>query len=853
MWEGINGFDSEGWAEEETVFKTWDPAAASELSRMTIVRSHLPVVNVRHLPSEAFKTGHVQETQSGSRPGDERMSRSPSQDDEKADHNANEVVEITDEEPSADGRGDIHHVPSITQNPKHSNGTNLHSSASHTSESDTPEHFHHGDLPQELILLMEQWTVQRGTKAPLPCSRRSGSWEKWFHRNEKGYNYVFRQVTGDKVTVRLVRLNSSFDGYTNRVVLVAEGPKFAPSLIRAQKRIRGGVWYRVWKGIRAEGNDGFEPAPAIVKAAPDAIEGIIAKLRGRPTQDDKNADHIMTGAIEFMNEESSADERDDTEHDPITPQNATHTSNKALQTASTSRLRPDDPQYFRQDLPAELKLLMGQWIIRHGTKEPFPCALNYSNREKWFKNDKGYDYDFRHINGNKVAPRVFKLGNFLGGHEGKAVIVAEGRNFDPCILRFPRQLQSPYGVGVFYHVWKGIRAKGDDGFDPGTPILKGAPIAIDGMLEYFRTRPIPEDIAKSLPPKHRKITLQYRKDVQKTSKREQGNVTYYPTRQPTNDPIADALPQKCEDLIQEWLRAHPEQGYGTLPCATTSADTFLNHGHGSGTPMIWKYKDGRSLQAQMYNLPSSSRPGKSLLRKRVIIVRGDNFGPCIVAHKPGPDATSLKGAAKIWLGVRGNKHGFEPGVSVYKTYAGDKQPTNGPRVPTPPYQRFHADDPEDDSSSGPRVKRNRPDLDAGRHCSTLAAPNLEPKEGVSRGVSAVPLRTLRPHLMHNLVCLFYAPDKPAPRIRLFNACDTPQKLFAQAMAGELFDPSEKSKSGSRVLRIRFGKSTPTPLVLVEGDENDFEALLEGVASSGCFTERKDAIEGSGSIEVRAAG
>ena len=161
--------------------------------------------------------------------------------------------------------------------------------------------------------------------------------------------------------------------------------------------------------------------------------------------------------------------------------------------------------------------------------------------------------------------------------------------------------------------------------------------------------------------RQKKVTLQYSKGIQKASEREHGNVTCHPTVPPTNDPNADALPQECEDLIEEWLRAHPGQDYGTLPCATTSADNFLNHAHSSGAPMSWKYKDGRPLQAQMYNLPSYTRPGKAPKRKRVIIVRGKNLGPWIVAHTPGPNKTSLKGAAKIWLGVRGDKHGFETG------------------------------------------------------------------------------------------------------------------------------------------------------------------------------------------------
>ena len=42
-------------------------------------------------------------------------------------------------------------------------------------------------------------------------------------------------------------------------------------------------------------------------------------------------------------------------------------------------------------------------------------------------------------------------------------------------------------------------------------------------------------------------------------------------------------------------------------------------------------------------------------------------------------------------------------------------------------------------------------------------------------------------------------------------------------------------------------------MLVEDGGDDFEALLEGVASSGWFTERNGGIEGSGSTEIRAVG
>ena len=180
MWEGINGFDPEGWAKEETVLKTWDSAAASELSRRNIVRSHLPVISVRYLLSEAFRTGQFQKPQADSHPADESMSKLPSEDDERAEHNVTEVIGITDEESSADERDDVRHGPSMSHDVERSNRTISQPAASHKPEPDDPQHFRQEDLPRELVLLMEQWTIQRGTKEPLPCAlnirmRKNGS------------------------------------------------------------------------------------------------------------------------------------------------------------------------------------------------------------------------------------------------------------------------------------------------------------------------------------------------------------------------------------------------------------------------------------------------------------------------------------------------------------------------------------------------------------------------------------------------------------------------------------------------------------------------------------------------------
>ena len=208
--------------------------------------------------------------------------------------------------------------------------------------------------------------------------------------------------------------------------------------------------------------------------------------------------------------------------------------------------------------------------------------------------------------------------------------------------------------------------------------------------------------------------------------------------------------------------------------------------------MLWKYKDGRRLQAKLYILPLSSRPGSLQMRKRVIIVRGKDIGPRIVAPRPGADATVLKGAAKIRLGLDGgDQYGLEKGISVFNEYATGARVTNVPRIPTPPYDRSHADGSQQEKLSRPPTKRLRPDLDSFKYLSSAWPTQLKAAMAVPRKSSVMALLSLRPNLLHKLVCFFYASDQPAPRFRLFNACDTPQKLFAQATAGELFDPPRR--------------------------------------------------------------
>ena len=114
---------------------------------------------------------------------------------------------------------------------------------------------------------------------------------------------------------------------------------------------------------------------------------------------------------------------------------------------------------------------------------------------------------------------------------------------------------------------------------------------------------------------------------------------------------------------------------------------------------------------------------------------------------------------------------------------------------------------------------------------------------------------LWPHLQSHLVCLFYSysPANPAPRARLFAACDTVQKLFAQAMAGGVFADEQdnpKGRSSAKVLGVTLGGKKR--IAVAEEDKEDFDSVVDAVAEMGWWLHGEEGdVVGSGTLEVRA--
>jgi hypothetical protein len=110
------------------------------------------------------------------------------------------------------------------------------------------------------------------------------------------------------------------------------------------------------------------------------------------------------------------------------------------------------------------------------------------------------------------------------------------------------------------------------------------------------------------------------------------------------------------------------------------------------------------------------------------------------------------------------------------------------------------------------------------------------------------------HIRENTVVLFYADSSysphPPPRPRMISACNTSNKLFAQASAGSVFRSSHAAGK-TRVLSLRFNNQAEL-IPVVEEDEEDFESFIMTLRQASCWS-RDDIgkMTGSCTVEVRA--
>ena len=295
------------------------------------------------------------------------------------------------------------------------------------------------------------------------------------------------------------------------------------------------------------------------------------------------------------------------------------------------------------------------------------------------------------------------------------------------------------------------------------------------------------------------------------------------------------IPQSIQDRLEAWYIKHDRQ---LPPCGTLDVGTPPSH-HNDGREALWKLKTGEILNVSIHTLPGFE--SSSARRKYFLIAQGATFGPHIIHyHYFCKDRIGYK----IWLGIDGDKEGFEKDVSVIK---GHKSSTKR--------KRAVEEDSDIDSASAEVVSKrlgqakqvstkstapisasSRPSRKPKASATNLTAKEISDmnarlvrleKSQVSQDVSArtLPIRTkrtsntaptlkdahdrsdmqqpltkltktmltpqlsnseLRTHILTNAIFLFYDGDDKVVRNKQFCYCDTITKLFNQARVANIF-------------------------------------------------------------------
>ena len=371
----------------------------------------------------------------------------------------------------------------------------------------------------------------------------------------------------------------------------------------------------------------------------------------------------------------------------------------------------------------------------------------------------------------------------------------------------------------------------------------------------------------------------------------------------SNTASATAMPAEVKEKLEAWYAKH---GRYLPPCASTALPDKLYSRNASGEMAFFVHKSGVRLQACMYPIDNVQLRKGEWPKQRIIVVTGPSRGPYIIRFTTQQNSALIGSGYKIWLGVNGgDKDGFESQASVYKQYpsTGKVHAKVKPKVkkainPKPIVgglgfkgnQFYHADGtPKRDvkrrhptsgqtltaanSSEAYSSEKTRSNYDfrpakrqkhaeesPADYTKLLAAFSThgDPTSGRVRAMPVPGDQTtgratgrnqgeLEDHIRNNAVCLFYAKDSPQPRARLFSTCNSVEKLFAQAIAGDVFQEGTKA---AKVLSVRIGGQQKA-VGIVETDEEDFENLVQALMQASHWIPSKNGYQGSCTVEVRS--
>jgi hypothetical protein len=494
-------------------------------------------------------------------------------------------------------------------------------------------------------------------------------------------------------------------------------------------------------------------------------------------------------------------------------------------------------------LPQYLKDHLDAWFRKSGAIMP-PFVTN-GPLAPLHRSQSGIPAIWTHVSGEKLKPRRYSFHDPRFSGKPIRLVVVESKTQGPNIVKFSNSGRDNYSR---YKIWLGVDDNDADGFELIPSIRK--------TFDQISSTPL-------------KASATCQKD--KTSTTE--TLDYFAVPNSSSPTTLDAesmdhLPQQLKDLLERWYEKH---GRILPPCVRHyTAPINLSQ---KGAPASWWHVSGEPLKAKIFRFHDDHI--ESANSHGIIVAEGSTKGPYLVrwSGKSGGGSNY-----KIWLGIGGgDSKGFELEPSVQKSFTDASKPMKdlpssaklghpssldkklnssvgnfrGNQYCAPPTL---SESKGGAYSSGSQTKRKREhegmnaDLFLRSFPSTKQPKRAPSSDKQANKVEAQALPDFSSYVKDNTVLLFYPKHGGPPRVRLFGSCDSIHKLFAQALAGDVFS---EPPPATKVLSLRFGGGMSMTQPLVEDDSQDFEDLAKSINAASCWTTDGEKIQGSCTLEVRS--
>ena len=554
------------------------------------------------------------------------------------------------------------------------------------------------------------------------------------------------------------------------------------------------------------------------------------------------------------------------------------TPSKALSATSPthSRVGRHDASPWLAEAPPQIQIILSKWFGVHGRYPP-PCA-GWAAPQYMHVSTSGKTAIWLHTSGERMTPSMFQVPDLIDtqGLPTRRILVVQGPTKGPYIVAHTGGANldgAPEGVcgGSRFRIWLGVDSTDADGFEPGrASVWKGFAHNLGSKSNSHKS--LDQQLAKGLKPSGSHPAVP------------RGKI----------GTLADSIPEQLKSKLEAWMAKH---GRSYPPCTSHFPDRLLHHSS-TGATATWWHASGEQMKPQGYSVDSRASTASEASLKRIIVVQGPTRGPHIIRYYKSC-SNSEAVAYRIWEGVNhGDDLGLELGCSVFKVL-GNLSPTqedirrwqSGP-VHTKGYKidsvksgrshhtPAHWASKQDANLNNqtalrprssiaapsqyvpstvseyrrphyphrPTVKRKRDDYDEADRESLLNSFMSPAAEKIPQPLS-VSSPELEDHLKNSVVLLFFPQSGGAPRVRLLGRCDSVQKFFAQALAGDVF--LDGGGPGTKVLALTFGGGQTKSRSLVEDDDQDFDDLITALKALDCWAMEDGFLQGSLTVEVRA--